>query len=113
MFGLGWMVYTTFRIFVNRDLSFKNLLMLIFSFYVLSTVKLYILLAFLPALSLWLLLTYSYKIKTAGLRFVVTLFFIGLAVVGFLFVTGRFAKEMNKYSLERVATTAASTRGWI
>ena len=113
LFGLGWMVYTTFRIFVNRDFSFKNLLMLLFSFYLIGTVKLYILLAFLPALSLWLLLSYSYKIKTAGLRFLVTILFIGLAIVGFLFFTGRFAKEMNKYSLERVAQTAASTRGWI
>jgi hypothetical protein len=113
LFGLGWMVYSTFRIFVNRDFSFKNLLMLLFSFYLVATVKLYILLAFLPALSLWLLLSYSYKIKTAGLRFLVTILFIGLAIVGFLFFTGRFAKEMNKYSLERVAQTAASTRGWI
>jgi hypothetical protein len=113
LFGLGWMVYSTFRIFVNRDFSFKNLLMLLFSFYLVATVKLYILLAFLPALSLWLLLSYSYKIKTAGLRFIVTILFIGMAVVGFLFFTGRFAKEMNKYSLERVAATAATTRSWI
>ncbi|MFN2439778.1 MAG: hypothetical protein ABR503_11310, partial [Chitinophagaceae bacterium] len=113
MFGLGWMVYTTFRIFVNRDFSIRNLLMLVFSFYLIATVKLYILLAFLPALALWLLLTYSYKIKTAGLRFLVTILFIGIAVFGFLFFTGRFAKEMNKYSLERVASTAATTRGWI
>jgi hypothetical protein len=107
------MVYTTFRIFINRDFSLRNLLMLAFSFYVLATVKLYILLAFLPALSLWLLLSYSYKIQTAGLRFIVTLLFIGLSIVGFLFFTGRFAKELNRYSLERVASTAATTRGWI
>ena len=113
LFGLGWMLYTTFRIFVNRDFSLRNLLMLTFSFYLLATVKLYILLAFLPALSLWLLLSYSYKIKTAGLRFIVTLLFIGVSILGFVFFTGRFAKEMNRYSLERVAETAASTRGWI
>ena len=113
LFGLGWMVYTTFRIFVNRDFSVRNLLMLVFSFYLVSTVKIYILLAFLPALSLWLLLTYSYKIKTAGLRFIVTILFIGLAIGGFLFLTKHFAKEMNRYSLERVAETAAISRQWI
>jgi hypothetical protein len=113
LFGLGWMVYTTFRIFVNKDFSLRNILMFVFSFYLLATVKLYILLAFLPALSLWLLLSYSYKIKTAGVRFIVTLSFIGLSFVGFLFFTGRFANEMNRYSLEKVAETAASTRGWI
>ncbi|MGZ3849548.1 MAG: hypothetical protein ACXVKI_10430, partial [Flavisolibacter sp.] len=65
MFGLGWMVYTTFRIFVNRDFSLKNLFMLVLSFYLVAVIKLYILLAFLPALSLWLLLTYSHKIQSS------------------------------------------------
>ncbi len=113
LFGLGWMVYTTFRIFINRDFSFRNILILLLSFYLVATVKLYILLAFIPALSLWLLLTYSYKIKTAVMRFLITSLFIGVSIGGFLIVTKRFAKEMNKYSLERVAQTAAITRGWI
>ena len=85
MFGLGWMVYTTFRIFVNKDLSARNLFMLLLSFYLIAIVKLYILLAFLPALSLWLLLTYSHKIKTAGLRWVANLLFVAVTVGGFFF----------------------------
>lgn len=113
MFGLGWMVYTTFRIFVNRDFSARNLFMLLLSFYLIAVVKLYILLAFLPALSLWLLLTYSHKIRIIGLRWMVNLLFIGMSIAGFFFFSQRFAKEMNKYSLEKVAGTAATTRGWI
>lgn len=113
MFGLGWMVYTTFRIFVNRDFSLKNLFMLIISFYLVAIIKLYILLAFLPALSLWLLLTYSHKIQSSGLRWMTNFLFIGVTVAGFLFFSKRFASEMNKYSLEKVASTAATTRGWI
>jgi len=113
MFGLGWMVYTTFRIFVNGDFSFRNLFMLVVSFYLIAIIKLYILLAFLPALSLWLLLTYSHKIKTAGLRWMANLLFIGVIIAGFFFFTQRFAAEMNRYSLEKVANTAATTRGWI
>ncbi len=113
MFGLGWMVYTTFRIFVNRDFSVANMLMLIFSFYIIAIVKLYILLAFLPALSLWLLMTYSHKIKSVGLRWIVNLMFLGVTVMGFLFLSEKFAQEMNKYSLEKIAATAQSTRSWI
>ena len=30
-----------------------------------------------------------------------------------MFFTGEFAKELNRYSLEKIAQTAASTRGWI
>lgn len=112
MFGLGWMVYSTFRIFINKDFSIKNILLLVFSFYLISVVKLYILLAFLPALSIWLLMTYSRKIQMAGLRWIVNLLFIGITIAGFIFLTGRFANELNKYSLEKLATTAEVTRGW-
>ncbi len=113
MFGLGWMTYTTFRIFVNGDFSLKNLFMLGLSFYLIGVIKLYILLAFLPALALWLLLTYSHKIHTVGLRWMVNLLFVAMTIGGFFFFSKRFATEMNKYSLEKVAKTAAETRGWI
>lgn len=113
MFGLGWMTYTSFRIFINRDFSAKNLFFLISSFYLIGIIKIYILLAFLPALGIWLLMTYSRKISSAALRWLVNIFFVGVSILGFFFFTGRFAAQLDRYSLEKVAQTAASTRGWI
>jgi hypothetical protein len=113
MFGLGWLTYTTFRLFVNRDFSIRNILMLVFSFYLLGKVKLYILMAFLPALALWLLLTYSHKIQSTAMRWLVSLLFIGISVGGFYFLSQRFSEELGRYSLENVANTAAVTRDWI
>lgn len=113
MFGLGWMTYTTFRIFINKDFSVRNLSMLIISFYLIALIKLYILLAFIPALGLWLLMNYSKKIRSSGLRFLANIFFVGIIVVNFLFFAQVFAKELNRYSLEKIAKTAAITRGYI
>jgi hypothetical protein len=113
MFGLGWMTYTSFRIFMNRDFSLKNIFLLIFSFYLVAIVKLYILLAFLPAISLWILLSYSHKIGNLGLRFLVWIFFLVITVAGFYFFANEFSKELNRYSLEKVAQTSYATRGWI
>jgi hypothetical protein len=113
MFSLGWLTYTTFRIFVNKDFSFKNLSLLVLSFYLIALIKLYILLAFLPALSLWLLMTYSHKIRSTGVRFVVNVLFIGVIIGGFFLFTQKFAEEMNKYSLEQLAKTSSTTRQWI
>jgi hypothetical protein len=113
MFGLGWMVYTTFRIFINKDFSLRNLFILVLSFYLIAIVKVYILLAFLPALGLWLLLNYSHKIKSLSLRWIVNLFFITITISAFFFFTKQFSKELDKYSLENVAQTAAITRGWL
>jgi hypothetical protein len=113
MFGLGWMTYCTFRVFINRDLSFKNFFLLALGFYLVAVIKVYILLSFLPALSLWLLMTYSHRIRSVAIRWILNLMFIGVIVAGFIFFTSEFAKELNKYSLEKIAKTAESTRGWI
>lgn len=112
MFGLGWMTYTTFRIFINKDYSVRNLLFLVLSFYLIAQIKLYILMGFLPALSLWLLMTYSRGIDSAGVRWLLNIAFIGAIAAGFLFFTSRFAEELNKYSLEKLAKTAEVTRTW-
>lgn len=113
MFGLGWMTYTTFRIFVNKDLSLKNFLLLALSFYMVAVIKIYILLAFLPALLLWLLLSYSHKVKNTVLRIMLTTMVLGFVVFGFFYFSTRFSKELNRYSLENIVSTAESTRGWI
>jgi hypothetical protein len=113
MFSLGWMTYCTFRIFVNRDFSVNNILLLSLSFYLIAVVKLYILLAFLPAISLWVLLTYSHRIRNLGLRFLTWLFFLVITGFGFVFFTKEFSKELNKYSMEKIAQTSSTTRNWI
>jgi hypothetical protein len=113
MFGLGWLTYTTFRIFVDKDYSIKNILLLFISFYLLYKIKVYILLAFLPALAVWLLITYSARIKTKALRYVATFFFILVSIGSFLLLAQVFANELERYSLERIVQTAETTRGWI
>lgn len=113
MFGLGWLTYTTFRIFINKDFSIKNIFLLALSFYIIAMIKLYILLAFIPALSLWLLMTYAKQIKSPGVRWLVNMLFIGMSIGGFMVLSQRFAEEMGSYSLEKVAKTAATTRDWI
>jgi hypothetical protein len=113
IFGLGWMVYCTFRLFVNGDFSFKNIVLLLLSFYLVAVIKIYILLAFLPALSLWLLMTYSRRIQSANIRWMINILFVGVVFVGSIYLANQFANELNRYSLEKIAQTATSTRGWI
>jgi len=39
--------------------------------------------------------------------------FVGVIVGGAVFFARQFSKELNKYSLEKIAQTAGDTRGWI
>lgn len=113
MFALGWLTYCTFRVFISRDSTFKNLFMLSLSFYLIAIIKVYIILAFVPALSLWLLMTFSKKIHFRSLRILINLLFIAVTATAFLFLANRFASELNEYSLDNLANKAKKTQNWI
>ncbi|MGZ5220952.1 MAG: hypothetical protein ACXWC7_12765, partial [Chitinophagaceae bacterium] len=113
MFGLGWMVYSAFRIFINRDFSIKNILLLAFSFYIIAITKLYILLSFLPAIVLWIMLMYSHRIRSTAMRFIARIGVVVLVAVAFILFSQQFSKELNKYSLENISKTAETTRTYI
>ncbi len=113
MFGLGWLIYSTFRVFINKDYSLKNFIIMALSFYLIYKIKVYIILSFLPALSIWLLITYSAGIKSQVIRYVATLFFLIVSVIAFLLLAQVFSKELERYSLEKIVATAEQTRGWI
>ncbi|MBB1287130.1 hypothetical protein HRH25_22315 [Flavisolibacter sp. BT320] len=113
MFGLGWITYTVFRMFVDKDFSVRNLLMLAFSFYLIALIKVYILVAFIPGLMMWLLMTYSSRIKQKTARWAVNILFIGASLIVLVVLSQRFAKELGQYSLENLAKTAKVTQDYI
>ena len=113
LFALGWLTYGTFRLMIQRDFSVKNILLSIMSFTLIATVKLYILMGFLPALLIWILFLYSQKIQVWGTRLFVKLVFSLVAIGVSLFFMQRFGKELGKYSLENIAETSNVTRAWI
>jgi hypothetical protein len=103
MFSLGWITYCTFGIFIRRDFSPRNILLLATSIFLIGLIKIYILMAFMPAIGLWLLMIYSKKIENVLVRWVVNLGFIALLGSVSLFFADRFSKELNEYSLENIA----------
>jgi hypothetical protein len=113
MFGLGWMTYTVFHIFMFRDFSVRNLFLLALSFYLVAVVKIYILMSFLPALSIWLLMNYSKKIRSSALRKLTNVAAVGFSIVGMVLISQNFADELGRYSLDKLAVTAKHTQGYI
>lgn len=113
MFGLGWMIYGAFRMLLQRDFSPKNVVLTVISFWLIASVKLYILLAFVPALALWILFTYSHRIPSAATRSMVKIGVVLACIGGFLVFSKKFAVELGKYSLENVAKTSYTTSSYI
>jgi len=112
MFALGWMTYCTFRIFIHKDFSVKNIFLLVLSFYLLAVIKIYIVLAFVPGLGFWILMTYTRKLSS-GTKWILNIAFIGIIALGFVYFTQKFAAELNEYSLENIVKKAKKTQDWI
>ena len=113
IFGLGWLTYGMFRFLVQKDYSIGNILISALSFLIITRVKLYIILGFVPALIMWIFFNYSQRIKNKSKK-IAAKFFMAIVVLGgfFLFMQ-QFAKELGKYSLENLAKTSKSTGGYI
>lgn len=113
MFGLGWMTFGAFRLLINRDFSVKNILLTIVSFYLVGNIKMYILLAFVPAVALWILFTYSHKILNGFIRFFVRIAVVGICLGGFMLVADKFSEDLGKYSLDKIGKTAEVTSTYL
>ena len=113
MFGLGWLTYVTFRFMIQRDFSLQNILLAVFSFILVAKIKVYILIAFLPALGLWILLNYLQRIRDTFVRQTIKI----VTIVGLLalcvFVMSYYSSQLGGYSLENIADKAEETRLWI
>jgi len=111
--GLGWLTYSSFRFLVQGDFSPKNIALCILSFVVIATTKLYIIMAFLPALIMWIFFNYSKKISNSSMRLFVKFLFIVVVIGGTMFFMQKLSSGLGKYSLENIAQTSLETRAWI
>ena len=113
MFALGWLAYSSFRFLVQKDFTFKNIVFTIFSFLLIFTIKVYIVMAFTPALLMWIFFNYSARLKNKSKKIIAT-FVLLIAIAGssFLFLQ-KFSDELGRYSLENIVATSQSTSWYI
>jgi hypothetical protein len=111
--GIGWLSYSALRMLVNRDFSPVNIGLGLLSFYLISVIKVYILMAFMPALTLWIAFIYLQNIGSFFLRLMVLIPVIIGAFFAFQLLSTKLSASLGKYSVENMATTAQVTRDWI
>jgi hypothetical protein len=113
MAALGWMTFATFRMLIRGQFRMKYMWIIVVSFYILVVIKIYIVLVFIPALALWILNTYSHKIKNSVIRFGLKIFVYATIIGGFVGITASFSTQLGQYSLENLAETSNTTRTYI
>jgi hypothetical protein len=113
MFGMGWMVNGVFTLLIQRKLRPRDTLMLLLGAWLIFIIKIYILLAFLPAIGLWLVFSYSHKVNNTFLRTFLKVGLIPVTLLGFFLLSRTFSQELGGYSLERIEQTATVTQEYI
>jgi len=106
---LGIATYTIYRIFIRKQFNPTHIGLLLISLYILYSVKIYILLTFLPASIVWVFLGNLQAIRSVVLRLMLAPFIITIAVgLGYLAML-KAGEDNAKYSLKNVAKTAQVT----
>lgn len=113
LFALGWLTHIVFRMFVERRISPRNMMLLLLCLYILYIAKLYILIAYLPSMLLWVLLNYSARIRVGAARAVLQFSVIAICIGGVVISNQYFASELGQYSLDRISETSTVTRDYI
>lgn len=114
MLGLGWLTYSVFQMLVQRNFRFANILLTALSFWLVARVKVYILMAFMPALLLWVLNLYTGSISNPAGRFLLKLVVLLIAISGSVYLMNTLGQnQLGRYSLDNIEETAQVTRDWI
>lgn len=106
---VGIATYCVYRIFIQKRFRIFCMLALLLALYTLYTIKIYILLTFLPAVIVWVFMFHFSTIRSVIVRVLVFPFFISAATLLGYFSMMKASQDNDKYSLDAIAKTAQIT----
>lgn len=106
---LGISTYCIDQLFLQKRFSVFSAMALMVSFFVIFSVKKYILLSFLPAALIWIFFSYVSAIRSAAVRMLtIPVVAIVCALLGYLTIR-QVGEGDSRYSLEKIGETARIT----
>jgi hypothetical protein len=99
---LGWMTYSLYCIFEKRQSIIKNMVIAFFAAYILSIVKVYILISYLPFYALYLVLSNIKGIKNTILKIAVGSILVLLGIVGLFALANKLKEELGFFALDKI-----------
>lgn len=99
---LGWFTYALYELSYHKKSVLKNAFIIIISTYLFSIIKIYILVAYLPAFILFLLLKNAQLLKNRLAKVALVSSFIIASIVGFIGLSDKMQGSVAKYAGEDV-----------
>ncbi len=111
--ALCWLFICGYHVFIRPRRLPINIAVFIFSAYLIASVKVYILAAFLPFYIFYVFGALKDRISNPGLRKIITPIVIVVSVAAIVFVMGNLGDLLGRYALDSVVETASLTYGYI
>jgi len=105
----GFLVYAFIQVFFERRKIVWNVLLLLLSIYVITSVKLYIFLCLMPSLILWYFFYKIGRISSLIVRILVAPFLLAIGAGTAYFVALKAGEDNSRYALDQIAETAQVT----
>jgi len=107
--ALGWCTFAIYNIFIKKESMLLFSLLLILNLYLIFSIKLFILLSFLPAAILWIFVHHSRSIKLGILNVLLVPIFLVITVYVSYYTINKISEDDPKYALENLSNTARET----
>jgi hypothetical protein len=112
--AIGWLTWGTYHLFLHpwkhqkKSTLIASVFAIIFSFRIVFSIKIYIIMAYMPAIMLWLFFYYKDKITNRFLNSIFTPLFLATVVSVFLLGLNSFSEELGAYAIDNIVTTAVN-----
>jgi hypothetical protein len=106
---LGMATYSLYKIFIDHKPNVKRWILLLLSLYALWSIKLYILLTFLPAAIVWIFVSNLQLARSLALKMLLFPFVISCASILGYYAIVKAGQDSEKYAIANLARTARIT----
>ena len=108
---LGWMTYCLYSAFVKKKNITRNVLIAVVSGYILATVKMYILVSYLPFFIVFIIMKNVGQIRNTFLKIVFGFALSVFAVIALLVIAGRLKEELGIFAMDKLAESVKAQQG--
>ena len=100
---LGWLTFSLYELVFLRKNIIKNILIAVVSGYILGVIKAYIILAYLPVFTLFIVLVQFKKMKSLFSKIAFISGIVGVVAIGIVFLYGMLNQQLSNFSVETLS----------
>ena len=111
--ALGWATFGIYHLFIEKRRLILSSVVILISFFTIYSVKIYILLSFIPAAVLWIVLVRNARMRNVVVKILVAPFLLALAgFIGYYAIL-KVGEDNPRYNVRYIGHTAQITAEWL